>query len=178
METGSTSYVFRVLREDENITDGIIAKNIYKSVKLADFHRLGTSGKIQSSSQFIATTNSFAVAYEWAKKGKQRIAVIRLSEDSEYYDCSSEEKAVNNYRESKYAGSDISEKPGYYKICANYAQASKEVDVVMNINRSDFVVYEYHEIRKIVRSLWDNEKTMVQNMMLVSNYLKKEGKNK
>ncbi len=68
----SGNILYRVVRDDENIIGGIVAKNPEATYTLDQFVRNGT----RMQTQYIATTRSYAVAKAWAAKGGFRIVAI------------------------------------------------------------------------------------------------------
>ena len=137
--------LIRVLRNDESYENGIIAKKPEGKVTLTYFIRKGSSIK----SQFIATTKDIGVAIESARlSGNNRMVFIDLDQlidetDVEIYDVSGD-RAIDVMK--SYPGEGEGKDLRYYEIAKNFANASKEVDLIGKIPRDCYTVVEMAEI--------------------------------
>lgn len=71
---GIPEFIFRVIRDDENPTEGIFCTNPEKSID-PKAHVHGGYG----NSQWVSTTATFVTACGWAQKEQKRIAVINTA---------------------------------------------------------------------------------------------------
>ena len=145
--------IFRVLRADEEVEDGIQAKKPEATYRLSSFIRNGTRMK---GSQFIATTTDFVTALRWANEDiekrnvpleKVRISVINMEmlSNCEILDMSSRESgmAVFASREDEQKVSS-----DYHDIALNYTVKSCEIDIVGTILPEAFRVFYLADVKK------------------------------
>ena len=153
-------YIFRVLRADEEIKHGIVAKNPESNMQLSKFIRFGSRKSIKS--QFIATTTNFATAYNWANEDvtkrnipleEVRIAIIdaTMLDDCEIFDMSTRESGERVFSQRSDEPYDIHGK--YIDITLKYSTHSSEVDIVGTIRRDAFTVFGLAEIRTAMNTL-------------------------
>ena len=139
--------VFRILREDENVENGICAKNPNANKLLADFLANGRNGK----SQFIATSTDLFYLLERATKDNcTRIAAINLERlhDCKIYDVSSVEKAILEMK--NFPGETNTKQEGYYRKASWYASKAKEIDIVGVIPKSAYLLIEVEELKDMI----------------------------
>ena len=144
--------LFRVLREDEIVSSGIIAKAPEKAIRQSAFLRNGSRAK----TQFIATTNDLSVAIKWARKrvDDARIAVINrktvCASGAAIYDVSDRKTSPSVI--AAYPGETLDEENAYIQKAADYAYKSAEVDIVGTIPTDAFFLITLFEYDAFIRS--------------------------
>jgi predicted P-loop ATPase/GTPase len=154
-----------VLRVDEDVDNGIQAKNPNAGFRLSSFIRTGT--RMRNGSQFIATTASFATAFRWAVEDvekrnvpleKVRIAVIDIDAlsncECQILDMSTRDAGTEVFA-SRSDERMVSKK--YQDIALNFTVKSCEVDIVGIIPTDTFRIYYLSDF-----------KAAVENAMLLS----------
>ena len=136
--------LFRTLRNDESVENGITAKNPSAKTRLSVFLRSGS----RMETEWVATTKSLnGVAIPYAKNnGNQRIAVIdmeRLPEEVVIADVSERETSPKLIAE--WPGERLPESNKYIKQAADYGASSMEVDLVGFIPKSAYFVMTMDE---------------------------------
>lgn len=111
-------YIFRVLRDDENVNEGITAKNIH-AANTPEAHIIHES----NNTQWISSCACFVCAVAWALKDHCRIAVI---------DTTKVNSLTLNFREGK----------GLSGKACNYAKSSQEILINKSIP-ADAIVYMF-----------------------------------
>ena len=82
--------VYRTLRDDESIVDGLVAKNPDRGMTMSGHI---SSGSRNNGSQFISTTTEINVAKKWASKDGKRVVSINLEmlpSNTKVYDVSTD----------------------------------------------------------------------------------------